>query len=68
MVIMDYKDPSVEGSTIKFSCPPGFALTGPSTAVCTQNGDWEPDPREAMCKGNSLYSVVENFEVLNFHG
>ena len=56
MVIMDYKDPSIEGSKIEFSCPPGFVLTGPSTAVCTQNGDWEPDPREAVCKGN-FYTV-----------
>ena len=39
----------VEGSTVSFTCPPGLALTGPNSATCTGNGEWEPDPREIMC-------------------
>ena len=39
----------VEGSTVSFTCPPGLALTGPNSAICTENGEWEPDPRAVMC-------------------
>ena len=28
-------------------------LTGPNITRCTGNGEWEPDPREAMCLGQS---------------
>ena len=43
-----------EGSTISFSCPPGFVLTGPDSATCTGNGEWEPDPRGTTCNNVSL--------------
>ena len=43
------------GTTITLSCPTGLALTGPNSLVCMGNGEWEPDPREAKCKGEKLY-------------
>lgn len=53
-VIENYDGFSVEGSTIKFSCPPGLVLSGPSTATCTENGEWEPDPGQLICAGYCL--------------
>ena len=40
----DYPDIPIKGSTIRFSCPPGWKLTGPNSVICTGNGEWEPDP------------------------
>ena len=42
---------SVEGTTIMFSCPPGLLLIGSSSATCTENGEWEPDPSGVTCNG-----------------
>ena len=39
----------MEGSTIRFSCPPGLELTGPDSATCTEYGEWEPDPSGLTC-------------------
>ena len=39
-------NPSLEGSTVNFTCPPRFALVGPNMSTCMGNGEWEPDPRE----------------------
>ena len=48
--------PRVEGyddnepkSTVSFSCPPGFILTGPDSVTCSGSGEWEPDLRGIMC-------------------
>ena len=49
--IIGYIDPSVEGATLSFVCPPQYVLNGPNTTTCMGNGDWEPDPREVECKG-----------------
>ena len=54
MMINDYTDtqPVVyEGTVLNFSCPPGLVLSGPNTTTCMENGEWEPDPRQTMCKG-----------------
>ena len=39
----------VEGTTIRFSCPPGLVITGPNSATCKENGEWEPDPSGVKC-------------------
>jgi hypothetical protein len=39
----------VEGTTFTFSCPPGLALMGPNSTICTKTGEWEPDPSELVC-------------------
>ena len=46
-----------EGRTVRFSCPPGFVLTGPDSATCTGNGEWELDSRRIMC--NNIYGHSE---------
>ena len=46
--IIDGYDGSV-GSTIRFSCPPGLVLIGPNSVICTESGEWEPDPSGLMC-------------------
>ena len=43
----------VEGSTVRFSCPPGLELIGPDSATCTGNGEWGPDPRGIMCNDSA---------------
>ena len=42
--VESYDDLPIEGSTVRFSCPPGSVLVRSSSATCTENGEWEPDP------------------------
>ena len=43
-----------EGTNATFICPPEQALI---TLTCMGNGEWEPDPREVMCKGEGKNSA-----------
>jgi hypothetical protein len=52
--ISDYGDLALVGTNVTFSCPNGvtdMVLTGPNISACMGNGEWEPDPMDAMCKG-----------------
>ena len=51
-------DPAMEGTVLSFECPPQYALSGPNTTICMGNGEWEPDPREAECKGIKLHYTI----------
>ena len=57
--IEDYDDmvPILEGRTVRFTCPPGFMLTGPDSAICAGSGEWEPDPRGIMCNNMSQCTI-----------
>ena len=44
----------MEGASLTFLCPPGLTLIGPESSRCMGNGEWEPDPREAVCIGKSI--------------
>ena len=53
----------VEGIVIIFSCPPGLVLNGSNTAICMENGEWEPDPSRLICTdsaGNIIASTIVN--------
>ena len=39
----------IERSTITFSCPPEMEFTGPNSATCMDDGEWELDLRGLMC-------------------
>ena len=43
--------PSLNGSSITFSCSPGRAITGPTKATCDNNGQWNPSPTTVQCLG-----------------
>ena len=49
--ILGYTEPAVEGTTVTFHCPPGLVLDGANSSTCTENGEWEPLPREIYCFG-----------------
>ena len=51
-------DVFLEGANVTFICPPGQAFIGHSTSTCMGNGEWEPDPREVMCKGEGKHDCV----------
>ena len=63
--VMGYVDPSLEGTTVNFSCPIDQILTGPRTSTCLGNGEWESNPSESniKCKGesSSLHSLLKCF-------
>ena len=54
-------DLPVQGITFTFRCPPGRALVGPNSTTCTETGEWEPDPSEAVCTGKS--GTVKHFKL-----
>lgn len=37
------------GTIINFTCLSDLSLIGPSSATCTRNGEWEPDPQDVEC-------------------
>ena len=52
-------EPVMEGTTVNYTCPSGLVHSGPSSSICTENGEWEPDPREVVCKGQSrLFTTI----------
>ena len=51
VIVNNFMKPAIVGSNITFDCPPEHVLIGPNTTTCMGNGEWEPDPREAECKG-----------------
>ena len=59
IMIMGYTEPALEGTVLSFDCPPQYALSGPNTTTCMGNGEWEPDPSKAECKGMTLcYTII----------
>ena len=60
--------PPRDGDSVVLSCPPGLALTGPNLTTCMENGEWEPDPRHAACRGKIFYTVYTKiYSVLEFY-
>ena len=51
IIFADCGDLPAAGSNITLSCPPGLVLSGPSTSICMENGEWEPHPSEVECEG-----------------
>ena len=58
--IEDYSGLPIEGTTIRFSCPPGLKLIdGPYSAICTENGEWEPDLNSLiLCNDSKGFHTV----------
>ena len=52
-LILDISNPSTVGTTATLSCH-GLNHTriGPNTTTCMGDGEWDPDPTEAKCKGH----------------
>ncbi len=38
-----------EGTTMTLNCLNGLVLVGSNTSTCTENGEWEPDPKKVEC-------------------
>lgn len=51
--LTNFTDPATPGMLVTFSCSENSVLTGPDSATCMDNGQWEPDPREVKCKGTA---------------
>ena len=56
--VMEYSDPSLEESSVTFGCPSGLVLVGSNTSTCMENGQWNPDPENVECRGNSVHIVL----------
>ena len=50
-MMIGFKEPAMEGTTVIFYCPPRYVLTGTNITTCMGNGEWETDPREVECNG-----------------
>ena len=51
VLVMEYSDPILEGTSATFGCPPNLVLVGSNTSTCMENGQWNPDPANVACKG-----------------
>ena len=54
VIIEGYRSPAIEGTTITLRCSTGLILTGSTTATCKGNGEWEPNLKGTMCKGELI--------------
>ena len=49
-----YSDPALEGTSVTLECTsPNLVHMGPNITTCMGNGEWEPDPRDVKCVGES---------------
>ena len=55
LTVANFSDPAIPGMVVAFNCSEDLVLTGPGSAMCMDNGEWEPDPREfeVRCKGRA---------------
>ena len=52
-LIVDISNQATVGITATLSCHGlNHTLIGPNTTTCMGNGEWDPDPTEAKCKGH----------------
>ena len=51
--VMGYSEPALEGMNIMFLCLLRYLLMGANLSTCTENGEWEPDPRDVECRGKT---------------
>ena len=56
--VLNTEGPFIEGSAITYSCSAGLTVTGPSTSICMDNRQWEPDPLAIKCIGNHEHSIL----------
>ena len=49
VMAVGYRNLSVNGTVVTFSCPRGQTLTGPNSVMCTHSGQWEPPPSAVNC-------------------
>ena len=50
--------PIIEGTNATYSCPREFALIGPGTSTCMENGLWAPNPRDVKCRRKGMLCFV----------
>ena len=50
---VEFSVPVVAGIETYLSCPSGLQLSGPETATCMKNGEWEPEIRFVTCRGEN---------------
>ena len=53
VAIVGDDNPALVGANVTFVCPPELVPTGPITATCMENGEWDSDPRNTECKGKT---------------
>ena len=58
--ILGYTNAVLEGDKINFTCTSGMELVGPNSITCMANGEWEPNPKEVECKGESFHTTMCN--------
>ena len=58
--VIGYSSPALEGTFIMLQCPPEQTLVGQVSITCMENGEWEPDPRYAVCN----YSTESKLGIL----
>ena len=51
---------TVEGSTATYQCGTGLVPEGVITAVCMENGKWDPDPARTRCRlpGQGMCAII----------
>ena len=59
IIVHGYENPAPEGHVVNFSCPFGQILTGSNMSTCTNDREWEPDPKEMSCDSN-ITTIISN--------
>ena len=49
VIATGYRNLTVNGTMVAFSCPPGLTLNGPNSVMCAHTGQWEPSLNAVYC-------------------
>ena len=54
IAILGSTNPVLVGMSIMLHCLPEKTLIGPENITCMENGEWEPNPGNAVCNDSKL--------------
>ena len=60
-LLNNYTQPAVPLTVVSLGCPPGLFLSGQDKLLCSEQGEWTPDPRRVDCHASEDFTSGGNF-------
>ena len=63
---LNYSEPAVLGTMVSFNCSrPKEVLVGSNTAICIDDGQWVPDPKQLQVNCKGINEII--IHILNYY-